>query len=145
MKRMILAGLLLAAAAGLCFAKDFITLAGYWAGSKVAVNEENAAVLVARVNALLTSIGAPGVTITSAARPDGVEELHPQSRAIDLRWNQRLYDDIVANIGGTGLRVECIDCIRELRQADHIHLDIGRGSGDALGRWFGETVNHYRH
>jgi len=133
---------LLVLVVGICFATDFITLSAYESESSVSVDRQSASVLISRVNTLLTNIGASGVTITSAARPDGSETLHPKSRAIDLRFNQKLYDDIVANISGSGLRVECIDCIREEGQPIHIHLDIGglNGEGLPLGRFF-----HIRH
>lgn len=131
---------------GICFAEDFITLSAYENASSVSVDTKSASILISRVNALLTDVGASSVTITSAARSDGSPTLHPKSRAVDLRYNQTLYNNIVANIGGSGLRVECIDCIREKNEDDHIHLDIGGpdGQGLPLGRFFHAhtPINH---
>ena len=126
---------------GICFATDYITLSQYEAQSSVSVNTQNASILISRVNALLTRVGASNVTLTGAARDWGDANLHPESRAIDLRFNQTLYDNIVNNIAGSGLRVECIECIRKLGQADHIHLDIGRSSSDSVGRFFHATTH----
>jgi hypothetical protein len=129
-------------AVGICFALDFITLSAYESASTVSVDRQNASALISHINTLLTNVRASGVTITSAARSGGSPTLHPKSRAVDLRWDQNLYNNIVANIGGSGLRVECIECIREIGQADHIHLDIGgpNGEGLPLGRLF--HLNH---
>jgi hypothetical protein len=128
---------------GICFATDFITLSDYEKISKeVSVDRQTASTLISRVNTLLTNVRATGVTITSAARASGSPTLHPKSRAVDLRWDINLYNNIVTNIGGSGLRVECIDCIRQNGEAEHIHLDIGgpNGEGLPLGRFF--HINH---
>ena len=143
-KKLLVVMCLLVLVVGICFAKDFISISDYESASRVNVDRQNASVLISRVNALLTKIGASSVTITSAARSTGGQDLHPKSRAVDLRWNQSLYNSIVSNIAGSGLRVECIECIRENGEADHIHLDIGRSNSDPTGRFFHEHTpkNH---
>jgi hypothetical protein len=147
MKKALVSLMILVLVVGICFAEDFVTLSVYENLSSVGVNSQNASTLISRVNRLLTAIDASGVTLTGAARNWGDADLHPKSRALDLRWNQSLYNDIVANIDGSGLRVECIECIRILHQRDpstnqdHIHLDIGRTNNDATGRLF-HAINH---
>ena len=134
-------------AVGICFATDYITLSDYERASRdVSVDRQNISVLLSRVNVLLTEIRAPSVTINSAACTSGSPTFHPRSRAIDIQWNENLYNNIVANINESGLRIECIECIRqEGSSTGHIHLDIGgpNGEGLPLGRLFHiETIRY---
>jgi len=116
----------------------YITVNEYASASEVGLfNSSNARELVDKVNALLARVGSGSVTITDGARTkahDATDDsLHYYSKAVDLRYNESLYNALKANIAGSGLRLECITCIRRLGQTDHIHLDLGRGDA---GRWF---------
>jgi hypothetical protein len=117
---------------GYGFAEDYISLSDYVSRSTITVNTENAEILISYVNQLLTYIRASDVYVTSGARRrrDDYPNLHPRSNAIDLRYDSSLYNDIIDNISGFELRVECIHCIRYLDQDDHIHLDTGGRTGE---------------
>jgi len=117
----------------------YITVNEYASASEVGLfNSSNARELVDKVNALLKRVGSGSVTITSGARTRAHDEkrdsLHYYSKAVDLRYDGSLYNALKANIAGSGLRLECITCIRRQAQPDHIHLDLSY-SGDT-GRLF---------
>jgi len=119
--------------------EEIISIEEYERASRISINRANAQELLWRVNTLLKGAGVSSVRINSAARSGGSPTLHPHSRAVDLAWNQNLYNYILRNISGSGLRLECIDCIRASGESSgHIHLDIGgpNGEGLPLGRMF---------
>jgi len=117
----------------------YITVNEYASASEVGLfNSSNARELVDKVNALLSRVGSGSVTITDGARTKAHDatndSLHYYSKAVDLRYNEYLYNALKTNIAGSGLRLECITCIRRLEQTPHIHLDLSY-SGDT-GRLF---------